>query len=476
MRIAVFSLSLLISSFAVAQTENAAFSITGKGVASPFATDYQALGINPSNLDFDSEFEKPVTFGFGEFGISAYSEALAKGELRDNILQSNLSEMTPEERRELAGDIAGTAIALDLDVMTTGIHVKTNNAGGFAFTTRDRFDYYSVYGPQVTDLGVNGFESSYFDLLVLSTGDTIPNTSDLPEDSLELVESGLTLLQNAQNLSSILDGTQLSMSWMREYHIGWGKKVLSTEEWAIYGGIGLKYIQGVSFLQIDAADGKATALGASPAGLEALFRDESEEISGDGFKPVGNGFGVDLGATFQFQNDIRIGVSIVDIGSVTWNNGSYQLKDTLFTEFDQTPIDEPNVGGLVNNVSEFIEWNGDVEHTTKLPTTIRVGVGWMINEKIRVGGEWVAPANDELSSLDQGVLAVGGDLTPTKWLQLSAGFIDGGNYDFKIPAGVTFRVGGGAWEFGAASRDIITFFSEEQPTISGAFGFLRFRV
>jgi hypothetical protein len=74
------------------------------------------------------------------------------------------------------------------------------------------------------------------------------------------------------------------------------------------------------------------------------------------------------------------------------------------------------------------------------------------------------------------VIAVGGDIRPVPWVTLSAGFISGGNYEFKIPAGVTFMVANGTWEAGIASRDLITFFTENQPTLSLSFGFLRFRV
>ena len=77
------ALATAMTSFVVAQTENSAFSITGKGVGTPFATDYHALGINPSNLDWPSDFEGRVaTFGVFEMGTSIYSEALGKGSFK----------------------------------------------------------------------------------------------------------------------------------------------------------------------------------------------------------------------------------------------------------------------------------------------------------------------------------------------------------------------------------------------------------
>ena len=42
---------LVLSSFNVfGQIENSSFTATGRGAATTFVTDYQALGINPANL------------------------------------------------------------------------------------------------------------------------------------------------------------------------------------------------------------------------------------------------------------------------------------------------------------------------------------------------------------------------------------------------------------------------------------------
>jgi len=45
-----------------------------------------------------------------------------------------------------------------------------------------------------------------------------------------------------------------------------------------------------------------------------------------------------------------------------------------------------------------------------------------------------------------------------------------------IPIGAVVHMGGNKWEFGIASRDAITFFKKDNPTISAAFGFLRFKL
>ena len=55
------------------------------------------------------------------------------------------------------------------------------------------------------------------------------------------------------------------------------------------------------------------------------------------------------------------------------------------------------------------------------------------------------------------------------------GVVNGGNYDLNIPFGLTFGFFD-IWEFGVATRDVVTLISNETPTISIVAGFLRFRI
>src|SRR5687768_809898 len=84
MKKALLAISILTGTAAVAQNEYIAYPATGKGVSSTFVTDYHCLGINPANLGWQ-QYDKSVTMGSSEFGMSIYSESLAKQDLRDNI-------------------------------------------------------------------------------------------------------------------------------------------------------------------------------------------------------------------------------------------------------------------------------------------------------------------------------------------------------------------------------------------------------
>jgi hypothetical protein len=118
---------------------------------------------------------------------------------------------------------------------------------------------------------------------------------------------------------------------------------------------------------------------------------------------------------------------------------------------------------------------GEKERVVKLPSMLRFGGSFMVGKKAEIGVDAVMPFNEVSGSYERGIIGVGGDLMVTKWLRLSAGFMTGGNYDFQIPLGLTIVGGKGTYECGIASRDAVTFFAQNGPTLSLSTGFMRFR-
>lgn len=476
------ALLLLAPAWAGAQTERSAFTLAGKGVAAPFATDYQALGINPANLHFDPMFEgKNWALGTSEMGVSIFSEALTKEELRKNLTFQSLDELSPQERKDAIAQFTDSRWTADLDFMHFGMAYRNDVVGGFAFSARERLNLDMKLGPEAADLMFNGYNSDYFDELVLSTGDTIP-TGNYSQDTLDLVVNGIVDPENIQSISQLLNGTDISVNWVREYNLGYGRRVLNTDDLDVYAGVGLKYLQGMANISIRAEDGTINGLSATSPFLNIDYGEAEASnpsaISEEGLVPVGRGFGVDLGASVVVADKFTISAALNDIGGMTWTGNVYQLKDTVLTETFEDGVETVS---LVDQLAQFmtnedlLEWEGEQEYTTKLPTTFRLGAGLALGERIRVGAELVAPLNDDPTNIDRAVLAVGGDVRPVRWMSLNMGFISGGNYNTKIPAGVTFHFGDGSYEVGVASRDMITFFTDNQPTASLSAGFLRFR-
>ena len=113
----------------------------------------------------------------------------------------------------------------------------------------------------------------------------------------------------------------------------------------------------------------------------------------------------------------------------------------------------------------------------QLPTVVRFGASVELGKKIELGFDMLLPTNEVPGpgSSQNAIIGFGGDVQPIPWLRMSAGVMTGGNYDMSIPIGLTFILGKGSFEAGIASRDAITFFVNDGPTLSLSTGFMRFR-
>src|SRR5436190_2115418 len=85
-----------------AQTEMSVFNTTGRAAATTFVTDYQAVGINPSNLGWKWRYEnKHLAFGVAEGSYSIYSEALTREDMRNRVINVDVT-FTEAEKQEAA--------------------------------------------------------------------------------------------------------------------------------------------------------------------------------------------------------------------------------------------------------------------------------------------------------------------------------------------------------------------------------------
>lgn len=122
---------LLITATAFSQTQGVAFTTVGKGVATPFVTDYHCLGINVSGLGWGSGFEgKRFTTGMTEFSFGLYSDSLTSDKLKNlskaiyqQAVNKDAAPFDYKKQLDAAAMYAQAGIAVNVDY----------NWGGFAF-------------------------------------------------------------------------------------------------------------------------------------------------------------------------------------------------------------------------------------------------------------------------------------------------------------------------------------------------------
>lgn len=487
-------LTLLCSAFVVftsqAQYEFSTFTNTGHGGATTFATDYQATGINPANLGWAWRYDsRKYALGFSEFTGSIHSTALQKPELRNLLsqtIQGRFNDFTRDEKIQAAKNFTDAGFAINVDYGSLGFGFTTKKAGGFAFHVNDRFQWYSKLGSQASDLLFLGKTSMYFDSLMYfnpMTGDTsmIKNYQNMSPDSIKNVLSGFASIP--KKIGQLLNGSELTMSWTREWNVSYGRKIVGDSAFALYGGIGFKYIQGTGYMSVKSENNELTAISSLSPVFDIDYGSASQAanaITGSGFPPkaVGGGFGFDFGLNCILFNKIKIGASMINMGTVKWTGNVYTVRDTFLTTTTSEGINNYNIPANLSNLmgdKGVFKLNGQKTITTKLPSMGRFGASLVIKKIAEVGIDMIFPFNSEAGNFNKPVIGLGGDVYATKWLKLQAGFVTGGNYDFSLPIGIIFIGKDGGFEGGVASRDAVTFFTQNGPTLSLAIGFMRFR-
>jgi len=486
-------ISLLLNSINLfSQTEFIAYTATGKGVASTFVTDYHALGINPANLGWQRYPDKHFTTGTTEFGVSIYSSSLSKQGLRDNLWavmkSQSLDTLTTQQKADAVRDFAGSDFAFNFDNNIFSFAYQSQKFGGIAISVRTRASWNSNFSAQFTDLLFNGSQASYFDSLVYTNG---IDTTVVANNSSYADSSGHVLSGQASvplNISQLIDGTYLRLSWNREYNIGYGRQIINLDSnLIIYAGVGAKYIQGIAYFDLSSDNGNLSMVSAmSPGfdinyGLAALNNPSAVVGSAQNFfkNSVGQGWGFDVGTNVLLFKKLHLAASVTNIGQMTYNANVYEAADTLIVDYSNIGLQDMNITNSVPNMLEeggLLKLKGRQSYTVQLPGTFRMGASIDLGKIARVGIDMVAPFNQVPGSFNGFAWGIGGDVRLVKGLiHLSTGYTGGGGYDNQLPVGINFVLKNGSYEFGVASRDAITFFSENKPTLSAAMGFARFR-
>ena len=461
---------LALPATAFAQNELSNFSATGRGgVINTFATDYQAIGINPANLGRSTNFR--VAFTIGEVGAGIGSQSLSKTTFK-HILYDGSQSIGPNEKATLVNQLSGdNVLNLNLDTNLFGLAVTLpNGLGGLAFSSRQRVGGHLALNRNAADIIINGQNAA-----VVKQYYPTPNTSGTPTPTAA----------NAPLISTVLDGTSIQAAVTNEFNVAYGIQVYQNETFKLSLGAGYRYIQGIGIADIRVSGGSLTAYTSlSPVfdvnyGALAANASNFNYESGSGLKPVGHGNGFDAGVSAEIGKIFRFGASVTDMGSMTWTGNVLEASDQKLQQTSSTGVQTYNV--LKEISSQFdtdkqnlFTYTTAKERTAALPAKLRLGGGIRINKFFEAGLDVTAPLNKVAGNLTTTFVGLGVDYKPLNWLKLSSGFTGGAGYGKSLPLGLT--IVSPVWEAGISTRDLVGLFSEDSPYSSVAFGVLRFKI
>ncbi|GAB3650573.1 DUF5723 family protein [Hymenobacter agri] len=469
----IFSLlaaGLALPFAARAQNELSNFSATGRGgVINTFASDYQAIGINPANLGRNPNFR--VAFTVGEVGAGVGSQSLTKTTFK-NLLFNSSQSLSPADRTMLVNQLTGdNVLNLNIDTNLLGLAVTLpSGLGGIAFSSRQRVAGHLALNRNTADIIVNGQNAD-----IIRQYYPTPNTSGNPTPTNP----------NAPLISTVLDGTSIQAAVTNEFNVAYGVEIVENTGFHLSLGAGYRYIQGIGIADVRSSGGALTAYTSlSPIfdvnyGALASNTANFNYEAGSGLKPVGHGNGFDVGLAAEVGKIVRVGASVTDLGSMTWTGNVLEASDQKLQQVSSTGVQSYDV---LNEIArQFDADNRNLftyetarERTSALPTKLRLGGGVRISKLFEAGLDVTMPLNKVAGNLTAPFVGVGFDARPLSWLKLSSGFSGGAGYGKSLPVGITLVTS--VWEAGISTRDVVGLFSESSPYSSVALGVLRFKI
>lgn len=459
------------------------YSVMGKGgMGTTFATDFHAIGINPANLGFRKSFRDPkLVIGLMEGGVSVLAEALNRNQLFNTIFNPTKYNFTYEEKQAVANSFADKNFNADISFMWLGVSYSNDKLGGFAFSIRDRILFSALFNQTASEIAFMGFNAPYFPIILLSNGKTIVKSQNpnLTSDQREQAYRGTFSNEDeAQNYSAILKGSRFSMSWVREYNLSYGKKIVDLYNFSMHIGAGVRYVQGKGVIDLAAEDNKLTSsiISLSPTfGLD--FGTDPKIVQSPTFSPpdpsasflekfafaksVGSGFGFDLGINMVIKRNLYIGAAINNIGSINWDGNVYDLTDGKLVSLEGTGFNTYNILTNAQSALQFagdlspFKWEGVKAQVRPLPSTFRFGASYEYFRTFHLGFDIIMPLNNVSGNLKDPLYIVGGDWQINRLIKISSGVNYGGNSGkhVNIPAGITFSNNRRSLEVGLATLD-----------------------
>lgn len=476
---------LLTHTTLFAQIENAAYNATGRGgVGTTMLTDYQALGVNPANIAIRYSETKNLTIGIVEGSASVFLQGVTTDEIK-NFIQKNSDSLNGYERLKGAETFSGKAFSASADVMPFGVAYVNDKVGSFAFNVKTSFRYFMDFNLNFTQYAFSGAAAiNLFPQLITGNQDTVANDPGQYENYYNNnggIKAGYN--KNGLSVGTILNNSSYKLHWTTDYTLGYARKIASLDEQhALYGGVAVKYVQGFGYVDISAKDGRLSGVASympSLTGLDSLFKISSGGSSSN-YKSVGQGIGFDIGGTLELFHDIRVGASVVNIGSITYRDNVYDIRDSVFTTVAYN-------SDFLSGFDKILTWTKRESVKVPLATQLRIGASVSFLEKrIQAGLDYVQPLNKAAGNYNTAVWALGGDFFVLRWLRISTGTTIGGNIastsqGYKTRVAIPFGIGivlgeDGGFEMGISTRDVTTIFNgKTSPLYSAAIGLMRFR-
>lgn len=287
---------------------------------------------------------------------------------------------------------------------------------------------------------------------------------------------------------------KLKSWWIRNYSLSYSREILDEPNEMISKilcGISVKLVHGFYFAGIEKINttfetssmneiiGNADLVGyaAFADGFGVKYDFDSTEHSSNispFMPPAGKGFGMDFGISASIGRNWNVSFALTDVGSIMWNKNTAEFfaKGSLYiddlTNDDQLDSLKESLTGDSKKIENF---------STGLPTALRVGASWFLDEEtnflpgtLLLGMDYNQGFNDLPGNSKSPRLSFGFEWKPADWIPyLRSGLSVGGADEFAWAVGLGLYTSAIEFDFATSYfQSIISPNSAKQ--ISVAFG------
>ena len=439
-----------------------------------------AIGLNPANLALPDR-GNTVTFQFAPFGLRAGSDFINYGIYQDFFTgEDSIVAATGQPYHD---SITGQTKRIPKKLSESDKDQILGLFPGGIAHTQFNFD--------ITEFGLS-YQSATIGGIGLSVSDRIGINLDIPEGYMKF------LLEGFDEFGSLytFDNTSVTASWLREFNLSYARVLPIELKWVknISVGIGIKYIQGFGYLGTDhyfgninnniGVDSVGIPFGSLTGNFDFLQYQsyDTSKISGSNLvdhltKPAGTGIGFDFGVSAELFQALRVGISITDIGKVTWDKGNQAIIGTgKFEVTDYHGVD--TVGNAFKGKTV-----DTTSFTSSLPTALHIGAALQVDKAAFISsfpGQLLVAMdvhfgfNNEPGNSKTPRFSLGAEYRPVNIIPIRTGISVGGRERFTWSFG--FGINTPVWDMDLGTESI-ALLTNPNGFRSGSFTFgMRFRI
>jgi hypothetical protein len=191
------------------------------------------------------------------------------------------------------------------------------------------------------------------------------------------------------------------------------------------------------------------------------------------------GFGIDLGAKYQFTSKISASASIIDLGAINWKknlNSKNFNGNFLFKSWSIQPIEENGVR-MITKTADSISFTDDVSSlfkvkpsnstfSTPMPVTFYAGLNYIVNPNVQIN---LTDRFIHIKKMNHNSFSLTANFELSKRFTLNTGFATIGNAYDNIPLALIYNPDFGQIYFG--TDNLLSVIAPESSEFTGfSFG------